>query len=88
MYPLTDLGVLHLLCEFMMFKILILQAWYNLSDEALEEQIARDLMFRRFIGLSLSDAVPDHSTIWRFRNLLHTENLLEPFIGADQSSSR
>ena len=41
----------------MMFKILILQAWYNLSDEALEEQIARDLMFRRFIGLSLSEAV-------------------------------
>jgi hypothetical protein len=30
----------------MMFKILILQAWYNLSDEALEKQIARDLMFR------------------------------------------
>jgi hypothetical protein len=29
----------------MMFKILILQAWYNLSDEALEKQIARDLMF-------------------------------------------
>ena len=72
----------------MMFKILILQARYNLSDEALEEQIARDLMFRRFIGLSLSDAVPDHSTIWRFRNLLHTENLLDSFIGADQSSSR
>jgi IS5 family transposase len=60
----------------MMFKMLILQAWYNLSDEALEEQIARDLLFRRFIDLSLSDAVPDHSTIWRFRNLLHTENLL------------
>jgi IS5 family transposase len=32
-----------------MFKILILQAWYALSDEALEKQIARDLMFRRFI---------------------------------------
>ena len=27
-----------------MFKILILQAWYNLSDEALEKQIARDFM--------------------------------------------
>jgi IS5 family transposase len=50
----------------MMFKILILQAWYALSDEALEKQIARDLMFRRFMDLSLSEAVPDHSTIWRF----------------------
>jgi IS5 family transposase len=36
-----------------MFKILILQAWYNLSDEALEKQIARDLMFRRFIDFIL-----------------------------------
>ena len=64
----------------MMFKILILQAWYNLSDEALEEPLARDLLFRQFIGLSLSEAVPDHSTIWRFRNLLHTENLLDSLL--------
>ena len=60
----------------MMFKILILQAWYNLSDEALEKQIARDLMFRRFINLSLSESVPDHSSIWRFRQLLNTQGLL------------
>ncbi len=64
----------------MMFKILILQAWYNLSDEALEKQIARDLMFRRFIDLSLSESVPDHSSIWRFRQLLNTESLLEPLL--------
>ena len=64
----------------MMFKILILQAWYDLSDESLEKQIARDLMFRRFIDLSLSEAVPDHSTIWRFRQLLNTEGLLEPLL--------
>ena len=64
----------------MMFKILILQAWYNLSDEALEKQIARDLMFRRFIDLSLCESVPDHSSIWRFRQLLNTENLLEPLL--------
>jgi IS5 family transposase len=64
----------------MMFKILILQAWYNLSDEALEKQIARDLMFRRFIDLSLSESVPDHSSIWRFRQLLNTEKLLTPLL--------
>ena len=52
------------------------------------KQIVRYLMFRRFIGLSLSEAVPDHSTIWRFRNRLHTENLLDSLIGADQSSAR
>jgi hypothetical protein len=43
-------------------------------------QIARDLMFRRFIDSSLSEAAPDHSTIWRFRQLLNTENLLEPLL--------
>ncbi len=64
----------------MMFKILILQAWYNLSDEALEKQIARDFMFRCFINLSLSENVPDHSSIWHFRQLLNTEQLLEPLL--------
>jgi IS5 family transposase len=63
-----------------MFKILILQAWYGLSDEALEKQIAKDLMFRRFIDLSLSENMPDHSSIWRFRQLLNTEQLLKPLL--------
>ena len=37
-------------------------------------------MFRRFIDLSLSAAVPDHATIWRFRQLLNTEKLLDPLL--------
>lgn len=61
----------------MMFKIMILQAWYGLSDPQMEKQLARDLMFRRFIQLSLSESVPDHSTIWRFRNLLQEKKLLD-----------
>jgi IS5 family transposase len=35
----------------MMFKVLLLQSWYNLSDPATEKQLARDLMFCRFIDL-------------------------------------
>lgn len=54
----------------MMFKALLLQVWYNLSDPALEKQLARDLLFRRFVGLSLDQSIPDHSSLWRFRNLL------------------
>lgn len=61
----------------LMFKILLLQSWYNLSDPACEKQLARDMLFRRFIGLSHSDPVPDHSTIWRFRNKLQEETLYE-----------
>ncbi|MCF6345462.1 MAG: IS5 family transposase [Thiomicrorhabdus sp.] len=64
----------------MMFKVLILQSWYNLSDPACEKQLARDLLFRRFINLSLSEAVPDHSTIWRFRNHLNQQELLTPLL--------
>ena len=47
----------------LMFKALLLQSWYALSDPALEKQLARDLLFRRFIGLSISESVPDHSTL-------------------------
>ena len=53
-----------------MFKILLLQKLYNLSDPAMEKQLARDLLFRRFVGLSLTDKVPDHSTIWRYHKHL------------------
>lgn len=52
----------------LMFKALLLQSWYGLSDPQLEKQLARDLLFRRFAGLSVSASVPDHSTLWRFRN--------------------
>jgi transposase, IS5 family len=57
----------------MMFKSLLLQAWYSLSDPAIEKQLARDLLFRRFVGLSISESVPDHSTFWRFRNQIDAE---------------
>ena len=57
----------------MMYKALLLQVWYGLSDPALEKQLARDLLFRRFVELSLSENIPDHSTFWRFRN--HLEKL-------------
>lgn len=64
----------------MMFKILLLQSWYNLSDPATEKQLARDLLFRRFIDLSLSESVPDHSSIWRFRNKLQEHSLFDKLL--------
>jgi transposase, IS5 family len=56
-----------------LFKCLLLQIWYKLSDPALEKSLARDLMFRRFTDIGLTDGIPDHSTLWRFRNLLEEE---------------
>lgn len=54
----------------MLFKTLLLQQWYNLSDPGMEEALTDRISFRRFVGLSLSDTVPDHSTISRFRSQL------------------
>ena len=54
----------------LLFKTLLLQQWYNLSDPGMEEALSDRISFRRFVGLSLSDAVPDHSTISRFRSQL------------------
>jgi IS5 family transposase len=60
-----------------MFKALLLQTLYGLSDAELEAALADRLSFRRFIGLSLTDAVPDHSTLCRFRNLLVEAKMLD-----------
>jgi len=54
----------------LMFKILILQRYYNLSDSQLEYQILDRLTFCRFLGLSLNDKVPDEKTVWAFREKL------------------
>lgn len=54
----------------MMFKILVLQRFFNLSDDQTEFQIMDRISFQRFIGISLGDRVPDAKTIWLFRNTL------------------
>lgn len=56
----------------MMFKVLLLQRWYGLSDPAMEEALKDRLSFRHFAGMALSEAVPDHCSIWRFRQALGT----------------
>lgn len=61
----------------LLFKALLLQAWYGLSDAELEFRLGDSLAFGRFVGLSLEDAVPDHTTLCRFRNRLVRDRLLE-----------
>ena len=51
----------------MMVKIIVLQQWRDASDVGMEEALQDRLSFRRFAGIPLQDAVPDHSTISRFR---------------------
>ena len=52
----------------MMFKILLLKRYYNLSDEQAEYQIIDRLSFKEFLGLSSGDKVPDARTIWLFQD--------------------
>lgn len=61
----------------MMFKILILQRYYNISDGQTEYQINDRLSFMRFLGLTLGDRVPDEKTIWLFRNTLTKSGIIE-----------
>lgn len=61
----------------LMFKALLLQSLYGLSDAELEDALIDRLSFRRFVGLSLEEAVPDHTTLCRFRNRLVEAGLLE-----------
>jgi IS5 family transposase len=61
----------------MMFKILILQKLYNISDDKTEYQIMDRLSFQRFLGLQLCDKVPDAKTIWNFREELKNAGILE-----------
>jgi transposase, IS5 family len=54
----------------LMFKVLVLQTLYTLSDDQTEYQIRDRLSFMRFLGLALEDRVPDAKTIWLYREQL------------------
>jgi transposase, IS5 family len=61
----------------MMFKILLIQAHNNLSDERTEVLINDRLSFMRFLGLALGDRVPDATTIWLFREKLTKAGVIQ-----------
>ena len=58
-------------------KLLLLQQWHGLSDEGLEAAVDDRLSFRRFAGIPLAESVPDHSSVWRFREQLARRGLAE-----------
>ena len=62
----------------MMFKIIILQSLYNIADDATEYMIRDRLSFMRFLGLNMTDKVPDAKTIWKYREQLTVAELIKP----------
>jgi len=61
----------------MMFKILILQRYYNLSDDQVEFQINDRMSFMRFLNLTISDDIPDSKTVWNFRQQIVDLDLVD-----------
>lgn len=59
----------------LMLKVLIIQRYYDLSEEETEFQILDRFSFQRFLGLSVGDAVPDKNTIWDFKQRLGPEGM-------------
>jgi IS5 family transposase len=60
-----------------MFRMLVLQSLYNLSDEQIEYQVYDRATFTRFVGLGLEDGIPDGTTLWLFREKLARAGLIE-----------
>ena len=64
----------------MMFKILLLQTWYGLSDYGVEERINDSLLFSEFLLLDIALPAPDHSTICRFRTELTCLGIMDKLL--------
>ena len=60
-----------------MFRMLVLQSLYNLSDEQVEYQVRDRLSFTRFLRLGIEDSIPDGTTLWLFREKLAKAGLIE-----------
>ncbi len=59
-----------------MFRMLVLQSLYNLSDEQIEYQVRDRLSFTRFLGRGIEDDIPDGTTLWLFREKLARAGLI------------
>lgn len=58
-----------------MIKMLVLQQWYDISDEELEMQCIDKISFRKFLGFP--EYIPDGETVSSFRDRLRADNLEE-----------
>ena len=61
----------------LLFKMLLLQNWYGLSDYQVEEEVNDRITFSMFCGISMDSSVPDHSVLSRFRTKLTQKKALD-----------
>ena len=66
-----------------MLRIYLLQCWFNLSDEGVEDAIYDSYAMRKFIGINfLEEDAPDATTLLKFRHLLEENDLNKAFFDA------
>jgi IS5 family transposase len=65
-----------------MFKLLVVQRYYNLSDEQTEYQVSDRLTFQKFVGWTVADKVADANTLWDFREALTSAGVFEQLFEA------
>jgi IS5 family transposase len=66
----------------LLFKMSLLQTWYNLSDYEVEEQVNDRISFSRFVGLSIDAKAPDHSVLSRFRSIMTQQKAYDKLLKA------
>jgi IS5 family transposase len=73
----------------LLFKMLLIGIWNDLSDVQLEIHVNDSLSAMRFCGMSLEDQVPDHSTLSRLRSELTADGGMDKFLsGINRELSR
>ncbi len=63
-----------------MFRIMLIQSWYTLSDYQMEDQLICNMMFLWFSHLSMDNPVPDHSTISRWRSRFSEKGIYQKLL--------
>lgn len=66
-----------------MLRMYLLQCWFNLSDEGVEDAIYDSYAMRKFMGINfLEEDAPDATTLLKFRHLLEENDLNKAFFDA------
>jgi IS5 family transposase len=63
-----------------MLRVHLMQNWFALSDPTMEEALYEIASLRAFAHLSMSEPIPDETTILKFRHLLEANDLAEDIL--------
>lgn len=63
-----------------LFKMLLLQTWYGLSDESVEENVRDRISFSKFCCIAMDQDVPDSTVLCRFRSALNKHNAFDELL--------